>query len=102
MLKHYLTLAIVPVVLILWGIFGATQLTSMSFFSLVNYHSPYFGRETPGTAGEPLSAQVVLIVADGLRLDESMHMDNLNALRARGVDRPLRVGLPSLSLPGWS
>ena len=102
MLKHYLPLAIVPIALILWGLLGATQLTSASFFSLVDYHSPYFGRGTAGTSGDPLTPQVVIIVADGLRLDESQKMDNLNALRARGADRGMRVGLPSLSLPGWS
>jgi hypothetical protein len=102
MLKHYLPLAIVPVALILWGLLGATQLTSASFFALVNYHSPYGGRGTPGDPGEPLTPQVVIIVADGLRLDESQKMDNLNSLRARGADRVMTVGLPSLSLPGWS
>jgi hypothetical protein len=102
MLKHYLPLAIVPVALILWGFLGAAQLTTASYFALVDYHSPYFGGETPGAPSDPLTPQVVIIVADGLRLDESQKMDNLNMLRARGADRVMRVGLPSLSLPGWS
>ncbi len=102
MLKHYLPLAIVPVVLILWGIFVAVPLATTSFASLVKYHSPYTAHAAPGAEGPALTDHVVLIIADGMRLDVSQTLPNLNALRKQGADRSVRVGLPSLSLPGWT
>ncbi|MBI5876699.1 MAG: alkaline phosphatase family protein [Chloroflexi bacterium] len=102
MLKHYLPLAIVPVALMLWGIFGATQLATASFGSLVRYRTPYTVHPAPGAEGAAVSEHVVLILADGMRLDVSQTLPNLNALRKQGADRSLRIGLPSLSLPGWT
>ncbi len=102
MLHKYLPLIVVPLALMLWGLFGATQLATTSFTSFVDYHTPYADQLAPGNDGEPLTSHVVIIVADGLRLDESQKMSNVNALRARGADRVMRVGLPSLSLPGWT
>ncbi len=101
-MKKYLALAIVPIVLILWGLFAATQLTSDSFSAFIDYQTPYVKPSAPGNAGEPLTAQLIIIVADGLRVDASQQMPNVNALRARGADRVMRVGQPSLSLPGWT
>ncbi len=101
-MKKYLALAIVPLALILWGLFGATQLTSSSFTAFIDYQTPYVDKLAPGNAGNPLSSQVVIIVADGLRLDASQQMQNVNALRAKGADRVVRIGQPSLSLPGWT
>ncbi len=101
-MKKYLALGIAPLVLILWGLFGATQLTSSSFAAFVDYQTPYVDKLAPGNAGTPLSSQVVIVVADGLRLDASQQMTNVNALRAIGADRVMRVGQPSLSLPGWT
>lgn len=100
--RKYLAPAIVPLALILWGLFGATQLTTASFTAFVNYQTPYTEKSAPGNSGEPLTSQVIVIVADGLRLDASRQMKNLNALREKGADRIVRVGQPSLSLPGWT
>jgi hypothetical protein len=101
-LKKYLALGIVPLALILWGLFAATDLTANSFRAFIDYQTPYIDKITPGNAGDPLSSQVIIVVADGLRLDASRQMQNVNALRARGADRVMRVGHPSLSLPGWT
>ena len=98
----YLALAIVPIVLIAWGLFGATDLTENSFHAFIDYQTPYTEKIAPGNSGDPLTSQVVIIVADGLRLDGSQQMQNVNALRAKGADRVVRVGQPSLSLPGWT
>jgi len=101
-MKKYILLALVPVVLIGWGFFGATQLTTSSFTAFVNYETPYALKSAPGNTGEALTAHLVIIVMDGLRLDASRQMKNANALRALGADRVMRVGQPSLSLPGWT
>jgi hypothetical protein len=45
---------------------------------------------------------VVLVVVDGLRLDASQKMPELNELRQQGADLVLRVGQPSLSYPSWT
>ncbi len=100
--RKYLALAIVPLALILWGLFGATQLTTASFTAFVNYQTPYTIKSAPGNADEAVTSQLIIIVADGLRLDASRQMKNLNALREKGADRVMRVGQPSLSLPGWT
>jgi hypothetical protein len=101
-LNKYLALAIVPVALIAWGLFGATDLTASSFHAFIDYPTPYVDHLAPGKAGDPLTSQLVIVVADGLRLDASQQMPNVNALRAQGADRVMRVGQPSLSLPGWT
>ena len=85
MLKHYLPLAIIPLGLILWGLFGATQLTAYSFAAFINYQSLYKERGAPGSAGDALSPQVVIVVMEGLRLDQSRQMANLNRLRGVGI-----------------
>ncbi len=101
-LQKYLPLTFVPLVLILWGLFVATPLLTSSFKSFAQYQSAYTAKSTPGNEGDALTTQLIIIVADGLRLDGSRQMKNLNALRAKGADRIMRVGLPSLSLPGWT
>ncbi len=101
-MTKYLALAIVPIGLIAWGLFGATQLTTASFTAFVDYQTPYVDKLAPGNTGDPLTSQVIIVVADGLRLDASQQMTNVNALRAIGADRVMRVGQPSLSLPGWT
>ncbi len=101
-MKNYVALAIVPVALIVWGLFAATDLTANSFRAFIDYQTPYTEKVAPGNSGDPLTSQVIIIVADGLRLDASQQMQNVNALRARGADRVIRVGQPSLSLPGWT
>ncbi|MBI1800429.1 MAG: alkaline phosphatase family protein, partial [Chloroflexi bacterium] len=101
-LKTYIPVSIIPLTLILWGLFGATQLAAFSFKAFIDYQTPYADAAAPGSAAAPLTPRVIIVVADGLRLDSSQQMSNLNALRAKGADRPMRVGLPSLSLPGWT
>ncbi|HEX7587118.1 MAG TPA: hypothetical protein VF478_02275, partial [Anaerolineae bacterium] len=91
-----------PIALIAWGLFAATQLTAASFTAFIDYKTQYADKIAPGNAGDPLSKQVIIVVVDGLRLDVSKQMQNANALRARGADRVISVGQPSLSLPGWT
>lgn len=102
MLRPYLALIIVPAVLVVWGLFFATQLAASSYWSFVSYQTPYRGEGDPGRADEALSSHVIVVVTEGLRLDQSQQMPNVNTLRARGAARVMRVGLPSLSLPGWT
>src|SRR5437588_9547001 len=101
-MRQYLPLAIVPFALILWGLFGAPALIATTFRALSDYRTPYIDQPAPGADGEALTSQVVLVVAGGLRLDQSAQMSSLNALRARGAVRLMRAGLPSFSLPAWS
>ncbi len=101
-MKKYLALAIVPIVLILWGLFVATDLTSSSFNAFIDYQTPYTEKIAPGHAGDPLTSHLIIVVADGLRIDASQQMQNLNALRGQGAERVVHVGQPSLSLPGWT
>ena len=102
MLRHYLPLAIIPLALIFWGLFGASPLMTASYSALVDYQTPYKQRSAPGSPGDALSDQVVIVVVGGLRLDQSLGLNTLQQLRARGADRVVRTGLPSFSLPGWA
>src|SRR5438067_13087785 len=102
-MRHYLPLAIVPAALILWGLFGAPELIDLSVRALGDYQTPFTEPIQPGQEGAALTTQVVVVVAGGVRLDQSTQMINLNRLlHARGADRLLRAGLPSFALPAWS
>ncbi len=101
-MKKIASLVVVPLVLLLWAQFGAQNLTVYSFDALVKYPSPYLTPQNAGREGDAVSKQVVIVVVDALRADASRTLTGVNALRARGADRTLQVGLPSFSLPAWA
>lgn len=102
MFKKLLLLIVVPVLLMAFARLATMPLLMHSWNSVVNYAPPFTEPLPPGRAGQPLSDQVVVVVVDALRADASQHMSALNGLRARGASLTMRVGQPSLSLPGWS
>ena len=82
--------------------FGAQAMLKTVWDRVVDYQTPY-AQPLPGggdIAVEPLSTSVVLFVVDGLRVDTSRQMPNLESLRAAGVSLIARAEQPSLSLPG--
>lgn len=93
----------VLILLILAGIgYGAQNLAKMGWDSVVKYQTLYLQNLPPGSAAEPLARRVILVLVDGLRLDASQKMSNLNELRQRGADLSVWVGQPSLSYPSWT
>lgn len=93
--------ALVCAAIVVAGAIGARVIAAVSWNSVVSYHTPYvfqprtqLGRPLLGPAG-----RVMLVVLDGLRVDQSREMPEMNALRALGADGVARVGLPSLSNP---
>ena len=66
--------------------------------SVTTYESPYNVRGGL-PAGEPVAKRAVLIVLDGIRLDVSRGMRELQALAGRGSSGTSRSVLPSLSNP---
>ncbi len=96
-------LHLIIVLLILVGVaLGAFQLAQYSWDEVAEYRSPFTGALPSGKEGQPLVERVVLVVIDGLRLDASQEMVNLDRLRGQGVDLVARVGQPSLSYPSWT
>ena len=95
-------IVVIPIVLLLWSRIGAPALGSASYQSYTQYKGVYRAGGTPGASGEPIVEQVVIFVVDGLRVDESRQLPELNRLRALGAQRVLQVGQPSLSYPGWT
>jgi len=96
-------LHLVIVLLILAGLaLGGFQLAQYSWDQVAEYQSPFPVALPSGEEGQPLVDRVVMVVIDGLRLDASQEMVNLNRLRGQGVDLVARVGQPSLSYPSWS
>ncbi len=95
-------IVVIPVVLLLWSRYGAPALVSASYQSATQYEGIYRAPTAPGAAGEPIAEQVIIFVVDGLRVDVSRQLSGLNRLRARGAQRVLQVGQPSLSFPGWT
>lgn len=93
-------------VLILFVLAGAgylsQKLTMTGWNSVVEYKSQYLAQLPRGSSTEPLALRVVLIVVDGLRLDVSRKLPNLNELRKEGADLAVKVGQPSLSYPSWT
>ena len=102
MFKKIASLVVVPLFLMLWARFGAQNLTLYTFNALSDYKSEYTAPIAPGKPGDAATNQLVIIVVDALRADVSRSMTNLNALRAKGADRTLQIGEPSLSYPGWT
>ncbi|MBI2845061.1 MAG: alkaline phosphatase family protein [Chloroflexi bacterium] len=95
---------------ILWAIpilflgvaYGAYVLARYGWNQVVEYISPFTTELPSGETRIGLSERVVIVLADGVRLDTSWRMSHLNELRKQGVDLVSRVGQPSLSLPGWT
>ena len=100
--KENLAILVVPLLLLVWARYGAPALGLKSFDSATLYAGPYRGSLPPGEQGDEIVERVILIVVDGLRHDTSTRMSALNRLRSQGADRVMEVGLPSLSLPGWT
>lgn len=83
--------------------YAALQAARMVWERNVNYRSPYTTPLPIGTPlHRPLARRAILVVLDGLRCDTAMTMPTLVKLRESGVGVVSRVGLPSLSLPGWT
>ena len=78
---------------------GAQQIASSAWDSVVHYRTPYRFHARLA-AGPRLVPRVILVVIDGLRLDASRQLSFLNELRRRGADGRAQVGVPSLSNPG--
>lgn len=93
--------AVVLILVLLAGLsFYSQGLVKRAFDACVNYRSPYLFAMPPGEATPGLSAQVVLIVVDGLRADTALMMRSVQTLREKGTSATLITGQPSLSVPG--
>ncbi|RME38212.1 MAG: hypothetical protein D6793_03095 [Thermoflexia bacterium] len=82
--------------------YEAQAFARLGWDSVVKYQSPYLASLPRGNVAPPLAQRVVLVLVDGLRLDVSREMSNLNDLRRQGADLAVRVGQPSLSYPSWT
>ena len=78
---------------------SALALTYSAWTSITRYQSPYGNVRGGLPAGEPIVARAVLIVLDGIRLDVSNEMRELQALAERGSAGTTRSARPSLSNP---
>ncbi len=77
---------------------SALVLAVASWTSVTRYESRYaFRADLP--PGEPLADRVVLVVLDGIRLDASRRMPQLQSLAERGSSGSMQAALPSLSNP---
>jgi len=78
----------------------AKDLTMTAWDAVVKYQSPYlFEVEPCDGSGEAATGGVLLLIVDGLRLDNSKKLETFNWARENGVDMICRVGQPSLSDP---
>lgn len=78
---------------------SALLLTYAAWTSITGYQSPYGNVRGGLPGGEPLVERAVLIVLDGIRLDVSNEMRELQALAERGSAGTTRSARPSLSNP---
>ena len=74
------------------------MLAVASWTSVTRYESRYAFRADL-LPGDPLADRVVLVVLDGIRLDVSRQMPELQALAGRGSAGSMQAALPSLSNP---
>jgi arylsulfatase A-like enzyme len=85
------------VILVLLAVAGVVTALE-AWNSVTHYRTPYtFRQDLPG--GPPLTERVALIILDGVRLDASQGMKNLQELARRGASGTVRTGVPSLSHP---
>ena len=78
---------------------SALALTYAAWTSITGYQSPYSNVRGGLPGGEPIVERAVLIVLDGVRLDVSREMRELQALAERGSAGTTRSAQPSLSNP---
>ena len=77
---------------------AAVVLAITSWTSVTRYESRYaFRADLP--PGQPLAARVVLVLLDGIRLDVSRQMPELQKLAGHGSAGSMQSVLPSLSSP---
>ncbi|MCS7286051.1 MAG: alkaline phosphatase family protein [Anaerolineae bacterium] len=96
-----LLLALILLILAGAGYFSQ-KLALIGWDSVVEYRSQYLAPLPRGNSSEPLALRAILIIVDGLRLDVSRKLPNLNELRKEGADLVVRTGQPSLSYPAWT
>ncbi len=92
----YLKLWILPLILVFVS-FGLRNLARRAWDSLVHFNAPQFSVE-PGDKADPI-ARVVIVVADGLRVDTFNKMKFVSALKDEGAYFILKIGQPSLTMP---
>ncbi|HVY61666.1 MAG TPA: alkaline phosphatase family protein, partial [Planctomycetota bacterium] len=65
--------------------------------------TPHVTCPPPGPpVGAPLAEKLVFVIVDGLRVDTSTEMPELNRLRLRGTESIVRVEFPSFSRVGYA
>jgi len=93
------TALLIPVLLVGLSLY-AQDLTMSAWNALVDYQSPYlFEIEPHEGTGRAATGGVLLVIVDGLRLDNSRQLPTFNWARENGCDLVCRVGQPSLSNP---
>ena len=79
----------------------AETVRSNLWASYRDYNSPYLADLPAGTARQPVTQRVVVVLVRGLRLDDSRQMSTLNDLRGRGSDLVVQQDPPTYRLPAW-
>ncbi len=95
-MAKYPKLWILPLVLVAVSL-GTRTLARSAWDSLVHFNAPQFSVE-PGDKGDPI-ARVVIVVADGLRVDTFNKMKFVSSLKDEGAYFILKTGQPSLTMP---
>ena len=79
----------------------AETVRSNLWASYRDYNSPYLADLPAGTARQPVTQRVVVVLVRGLRLDDSRQMSTLNDLRGRGSDLVVQQDPPTYRLSAW-
>ncbi len=96
-------LLVLMIVALLLAAVGANRLADTLVLSMYAYRSPVKGSLPPTReATNPLAAQVVLVVIDGLRYDTSQQMPTLSSLRRSGAAALLVYPPPSTTQTAWT
>jgi len=102
---RWVVACVIPLLLVGFSLY-TYGLTGKAWNAVVKYQSPYlFDLEPQPASSRPATEGVLLIIVDGLRLDNSKKLDTWNAIRTgtgglpAGADLSAVVGQPSLSNP---
>jgi len=96
-------LMLLSLLLLCAALVGTYQWINALVLSIYGYRSPMKGTPTLNNdITHPLTAQVVLVVVDGLRYDSSFQMPYLNSLRLRGAHARLIADPPANLQTAWT
>lgn len=86
-------------VLMLGAAFGVQRATTFGWQRVAGFAPAHFGAKRPATGSPPLANRMVLLMVDGLRVEDALLLPSLDWLRRQGAGYRLTVPPPGYQVP---